>query len=75
MVMDKQFKIRTYGFKELARCYFPNFTKSLASKLFSNWIYSNTSLLIKFTELGWKKRLRNLTPKQVKALIGHFDSL
>jgi len=71
--MDKQFEIRTYGFNELAQCYFPHVTKSSASKLFSNWIYSSTSLLEKLKELGWKKRSRNLTPKQVKALIGHFD--
>jgi len=71
--MSSNFELRTYSFNELAQLYFPNVTKSSASKLFSNWIYSSTSLLETLTELGWKKRTRNLTPKQVKALIGHFD--
>jgi hypothetical protein len=71
--MEKQFEIRTYGFNELAQLYFPHTTKSSASKLFSSWIYASSTLLEELTALEWKRRSRNLTPKQVKALVGHFD--
>jgi len=71
--MEKQFEIRTYGFNELAQLYFPHITKSSASKSFSHWIYSSSTLVEKLTALDWKKRSKNLTPKQVKALVGHFD--
>jgi len=71
--MEKQFEIRTYSFCELAQLYFPYATKGSASKMFSQWIYSSTILIEKLTELNWKKGSRNLTPKQVKVLIGHFD--
>jgi hypothetical protein len=71
--MEKQFEIRTYGFNELAQLYFPNVTKTSATKMFSSWINSNASLNEKLKILNWKKGSRNLTPKQVKALIGHFD--
>jgi len=71
--MEKQFEIRTYGFNELAQLYFPNVTKNSASKQFKSWIYSSASLMEKLQALDWKKSSKNLTPKQVKTMIGHFD--
>ena len=71
--MENPFEIRTYGFNELAQRYFPNVTKTSATKMFSNWINTNSKLIEKLNALNWKKGSRNLTPKQVKALVDHFD--
>lgn len=71
--MEKSFEIRTYGFNELAQLYFPNITAASASVKFSRWINSNATLTQNLTDLNWKKYSKCFTPKQVKALIGHFD--
>jgi len=71
--MEKPFEVHTYGFNELAQLYFPNISPASASRKFGQWIYSNTQLMQSLTELNWKKRSKFFTPKQVKALIGHFD--
>ncbi len=68
-----QFKIRTYGFCELAQLYFPNVTKESASKMFRIWITSSSILMKKMQKIEWKKNSKNLTPRQVKILIDHFD--
>jgi len=71
--MEKNFELRTFGFGELAQLYFPHVTKASASRKFSQWIYNSPELITKLTGLNWKKRSRYFTPKQVKALIEHFD--
>lgn len=71
--MEKKFETRTFGFGELAQLYFPNVTKSSASRMFSQWIYNCPELVAKLTEMNWKKRLRYFTPKQVKLLISYFE--
>jgi hypothetical protein len=68
------FEIRTYGFCELAQFYFPKCTKSSASRIFSKWINGNPKLVNSLKEAGWKKKQKYLTPKQVKVLVGHFDT-
>ena len=69
----KSFETRTFGFGELAQFYFPHITKASASRMLSQWIHSCPELVTKLLELNWKKRAKYFTPKQVKALIGHFD--
>lgn len=71
--MEKIFQIRTFGFGELAQLYFPHVTKSSASRMFSQWIYKNNDLVIRLSELSWKKKARYFTPKQVKIIIECFD--
>jgi len=71
--MEKQFEIRTYGFNELAQLYFPNVSKESATKMFRIWINASSTLIDSLKSLGWKKNAKKLTPKQVKALVGHFD--
>ncbi len=71
--MEKQFEIRTYGFNELAQLYFPNVTKESATKMFKKWINSSPILIETLQRLEWKKNAKKLSPKQVKALVGHFD--
>ncbi len=71
--MEKSFEIRTYGFNELAQLYFPNVSKSSATKMFGQWIQNNLKLKTSLEENNWRKRSRNLTPKHVKIIIDHFD--
>jgi len=71
--MEDIFEIRTYSLCELAQLYFPDRTKESASKMFRTWIYSSKSLMSELSKSDWKKSSRNLTPKQVSALIDHFD--
>ncbi|HEY4785167.1 MAG TPA: DUF4248 domain-containing protein [Bacteroidales bacterium] len=69
----KSFEIRTFGFGELAQLYFPHVTKSSASRMLGHWIYSCPTLVKELMKLEWKKHAKYFTPKQVKALIKHFD--
>ena len=71
--MEKKFETRTFGFGELAQLYFPHVTKSSASRMFGIWITTSPVLIKKLSKLDWKKRQRYFTPKQVNALIAHFD--
>jgi len=71
--MEKLFEFRTYSFNELAQLYFPNVTKHSATKMFKIWINSSSTLLENLERLDWKKNAKNLTPKQVKVLVEHFD--
>lgn len=71
--MDKQFEIRTYGYNELAQLYFPNVTKSSASRMFGLWINASKWLKDELIQLNWQKRQKYFTPKQVKAIIAQFD--
>lgn len=71
--MEKQFEIRTYSLCELAQLYFPHVTKESASKMFRVWIYSSSKLMDNLRTLEWKTNSKNLTPKQVRVLVGHFD--
>lgn len=70
--MEKEFVIRSYGYGELAILYFPNSTKKSATTQLSNWISINSKLTINLEFAGFKKRQRNLTPKQVSIIIEHL---
>jgi len=71
--MEDTFEIRTYSLCELAQLYFPDRTKESASKMFRAWIYSSKTLMYELKALDWKQSSRILTPKQVNALVDHFD--
>ena len=47
--MDEQFKIRSYGYGELAMLYFPNSAKKCASVQFRRWIIFNKKLAQDFS--------------------------
>lgn len=70
--MDEQFKIRSYGYGELAHLYFPNITKKSACTRFKSWISENEKLLNRLYEIGYQKKQRLLTPRQVKLIIEAF---
>ena len=66
---DEKFRIKTYGFGELAQLYLPNATPMSASNRLRIWITRNTTLMTKLYELGYKKKTRLLTPEMVKVIV------
>ena len=70
--MDGQFKIRSYGYGELALLYFPNSTKRSASTQLGRWVRQNEKLKIQLLELGYKPKKKILTPSQVKLIVKLF---
>lgn len=70
--MEQYFKIRAYGFGELAQLYFPNITKSSASWQLTRWINDSLELKQNLERNGKKSRQRVLTPIQVKMIIDTF---
>lgn len=67
--MDGHFKIKSYGYGELAMLYFPNSTKKSASVQLRRWITYNTNLVRNLEVTGFKKGQRVLTPMQVSMII------
>ena len=70
--MDEQFKIRSYGYCELALLYFPNCNKRSASTQLGRWLQQNEKLKVQLLELGYKPRKKILTPSQVKLIVELF---
>lgn len=70
--MDGQFKIRSYGYGELALLYFPNSTKKSASVQLRRWIIYNDNLLNELTFYGFKPGIRLLTPKYVEIIVRYI---
>ncbi len=69
---EEQFKVRAYGFGELAQLYFPNITKKSAAEQLRNWIALNQSLKNKLQSNGHKPKQRVLTPLQVNLILEEF---
>ena len=67
--MDGQFKIKSYGYGELALLYFPNSTKKSASVQLRRWIIFNDKLVNDLKDTGYKKGQKLLTPKQVEIIV------
>jgi hypothetical protein len=70
--MEKEFRIRSYGYCELALLYFPNSNKKSASTQLGRWMRQNEKLKMQLIELGYKPRKKNLTPVQVKLIVELF---
>lgn len=70
--MDEQFKIRSYGYGELALLYFPKSNKNSASTQLGRWLRQNENLKKQLVELGFKPRNKILTPSQVKLIVDFF---
>lgn len=66
--MEENFKIRAYGYGELAQLYFPKATKKSASVQFRRWIVFNKKLEANLLEAGFKPGQKLLTPKQVRLI-------
>lgn len=70
--MDGQFKIRSYGYCELAMLYFPKSTKKSASNQLRRWIKINEDLKNQLKISGYKPGNKILTPKQVGIIISEI---
>lgn len=70
--MDDKFKIKSYGFGELAQMYFPSISKKSAAAQFRKWIRTSKTVLPILENLGYKIGNRLLTPAHVKVLVDEF---
>ncbi len=66
---EETFKVRAYGFGELAQLYFPNITKKSASAQLRKWIVGNEKITLELNKAGYKPGAKLMTPAQVKVLI------
>jgi hypothetical protein len=69
---EETFKVRAYGFGELAQLYFPNITKKSASAQLRHWILNHVQTIKKLESLGYKSGKRVFTPAQVKVIVCDF---
>jgi hypothetical protein len=67
---DEKFKIRVYGFGELAQLYLPDATPMSASNRLRFWITRNSSLMDKLQSIGYAKGVKLLTPEMVREIVG-----
>jgi hypothetical protein len=70
--MEEKFRIKSYGYCELAQLYFPNISKKSASAQLRRWITLNKNVLPKLQKHGFKSGLRLLTPAHVKVIVEEF---
>ena len=71
-MINEPFKVRAYGFGELAQLYFPNITQKSASWQLRLWINASKGLNEKLSVTGYVKGRRLLTPMQVGMIVGEF---
>lgn len=64
------FKIRSYGFQELAQHYLPYIQPRSASARLKAWIRRNKKLSDRLDQVGFMKGCRVLTPEMVKIIVG-----
>lgn len=62
IMQEEKFKVRAYGYGELALLYFPNSSKVNATTQFSRWIRQNENLKMKLFELGYKPKKKSSLP-------------
>ena len=70
--MEDKFKIKSYGYGELAQLYFPNISKKSASAQLRRWIKMSKAVMPLLLKLGYKPGLRLLTPAHVKVIVEEF---
>ena len=66
---EEKFKIRSYGWTELALCYNPDLHPNSASRLLHRWGVRNEKLVKTLKTAGICDRQRKLTPKQVGVIV------
>jgi hypothetical protein len=69
---EETFKVRAYGYGELAQLYFPTITKKSATWQLRKWIVSSKKLCSDLKEAGHKPGIRLLTPAQVRIIVEKF---
>ncbi len=71
-MQEDKFKVRAFGYGELAQLYFPQITKQSATIQFRRWIRINNPLPIELNSNGSRKFQKMLTPKQVEIIIKYI---
>ena len=69
---EETFKVRAYGYGELAQLYFPSINKKSASWQLRKWLVANGKVLEDLKKWGYKEHKRLLTPAQVKVIVDEF---
>lgn len=69
---EETFKVRAYGYSELAQLYFPSINKKSASWQLRIWLVANGKILEDLKKSGYKEHKRLLTPAQVKIIVDEF---
>ena len=70
--MEDKFKIRSYGYGELALLYFPNSSPKSASVQLRTWIRLNEKLKSELNETGFTPGKKILTPRQVELIVNEI---
>ena len=72
--MDKEetFKVRAYGYGELAQLYFPNISKKSASAQLRRWIKMSKTVMPLLLNLDYRPGNRLMTPAHVKVIVDEF---
>jgi len=70
--MEDKFRLKSYGFGELAQLYFPNISKKSASAQLRRWIKLSDAVLTRLKSHGYKPGIRLLTPAHVKVIVDEF---
>ena len=66
---EYKFRIKAYGFGELAQMYLPDATPMSASNRLQIWITRNKTLMEKLQSIGYLKGAKLLTPEMVKEIV------
>ncbi len=66
---NSEFQVRTYTKKELGQMYFPHSTHQAAVNHLMKWICRCTPLLNQLYEIGYDKRSKDFTPRQIKLIV------
>lgn len=72
METEEMFKIRSYGWTELALCYNPCLQPGSAARLLRRWVRNNKELDEELKENGFRDNQRKLTPFQVGLLVRYL---
>jgi len=72
MATTPSFRIRSYGFQELAQLYSPGITPDSAYRRLYRWVNHSPELYKALCRAGWKKGNRVLRPRQVRVLVEHL---
>jgi hypothetical protein len=72
--MKEEFEIRAMGFGELAQMYLPDILPLSASIRLRAWINMNSELMESLSKLGFRKRIKTLTPKMVEEIVMHLGT-
>lgn len=73
MEKEEEFRIRSYGWTELAICYNPVLQPDSAARLLRRWVKMNEKLGEELKAAGFQDNQRRLTPLQVGLLVRYLE--